>query len=106
MLQSVGTSMLARHATILSLVFLFHLLPAFSGEQPTLIFPQIVKGGGFVMEIILTNPTVQEESGTIFFKDDEGQAWWVKLNTVTTRRSTRPLSSFGFSTLAACLRNH
>ena len=40
----------------------------------TLIFPQIADGGGIRSEIILTNPASTEDSGTIAFKNGNGDA--------------------------------
>ncbi|MDA2935285.1 hypothetical protein MYX82_13230, partial [Acidobacteria bacterium AH-259-D05] len=48
-------------------------LGVFSNAQsPTLIFPQIADGGGFRLEIILTNPTAEVETGSISFKASTG----------------------------------
>ena len=43
-------------------------------QVPTLVFPHVVDGGGFRLEVILTNATAQEDTGTIFFKASDGSA--------------------------------
>ena len=45
-------------------------LPA---QDLKLIFPQIAEGGGITLEIILTNASPQQDTGTIFFWDSNGQ---------------------------------
>ena len=44
-----------------------------AGSSTSLIFAQIADGGGIRSEIILTNSGDQQENGTIFFKDSNGQ---------------------------------
>ncbi len=43
-----------------------------NAQSPTLIFPQIADGGGFRLEVILTNPTAEVETGSISFKASTG----------------------------------
>ena len=38
-----------------------------TGQEPTLIFPQIAGGEAIRLEIVLTNPASLEDKGTIFF---------------------------------------
>ncbi|MDA2937086.1 matrixin family metalloprotease [Acidobacteria bacterium AH-259-A15] len=44
-----------------------------TGPISTLTFAQIADGGGIRSEIILINPGIQQDSGTIFFRDGNGQ---------------------------------
>ncbi len=41
-------------------------------QQPVLIFPQIVSGGGFSSELILTNPESSPDLGTVAFFNNDG----------------------------------
>ncbi len=43
-----------------------------NAQNPTLIFPQIADGGGFRLEVILTNPTAEVETGSISFQASTG----------------------------------
>ena len=61
-----------------SMPFAVVCLAVLSGTTPlaaqTLIFPQIADGGGIRTEIILTNPNTVLDSGTIAFKDGNGDS--------------------------------
>jgi len=64
--------------------FLFFCLTCFPGatlfgQSPTLIFPQLADGGGYVFEILLTNPTLGEESGVVYFWDTSGSPMEIQL---------------------------
>lgn len=41
-------------------------------RQPVLIFPQIVSGGGFESELILSNPESSPDEGTVLFLNNDG----------------------------------
>ena len=59
-------------------------------QDATLVFPQIVDGGGIRSEIILSNPVNLEDSGTISFWDSSGAAQSLMV-------SGTPQSSIAFS---------
>jgi hypothetical protein len=44
-----------------------------SAADPVMVFPQIAAGGVFQMEVNLTNPGQQAQSGTLVFRDDRGE---------------------------------
>ena len=64
---------MSRLKSLLCGLGVFASLSVFCTGQ-TLIFPQIADGGGFTLELILTNPTAQEDTGTILFKSSSGDA--------------------------------
>ncbi|RPI23587.1 MAG: hypothetical protein EHM61_19370 [Acidobacteria bacterium] len=49
-------------------------LTSLSAQSVKLVFPQVADGGGVRTEIVLTNPGISEEEGTIYFYGDDGQA--------------------------------
>ena len=53
-------------------------------SDPQLLFPHLGDGAGFVSEIILTNPSPQEDSGTIVFKNSSGQPLALGFNGILT----------------------
>lgn len=73
-----------------AVVCLAFLSGATSLSAQTLIFPQIADGGGIRTEIILTNPANVEDSGTIAFRDSNG-------NALSLMFDGMPQSSIGYS---------
>jgi len=88
-------------ATYWALFFLFLSTATGQSGRPTLIFPQIADGGGIRSELLLTNPGSQEDSGTIEFKDGDGQAMELVIDgtpQASVDYTIRPAGSFELRT--------